>query len=196
MKGMSAVSTLSSLARSLPTLRFAATWPLTWASQPPSAASIDRVSSSRVCSVCRNANSDYLQVWIDVLLEGTPRRRARPRRTTFARLASIRPFLAETAFHYSTLRQVTPDDVTGWLDGRKHQANDASALRDLFRTLKSKRLVFTNPTDRVRVVKPNQTTPNRQHGRVHPGTGRRRCPRSARPGPTPIGSGCRRSRRP
>jgi len=59
------------------------------------------------------------------------------------------------------LRQVTRDDVTGWLDGRKHQANDASALRDLFRTLKSERLVFTNPTDRVRVVKPNQTTPNR-----------------------------------
>ena len=58
------------------------------------------------------------------------------------------------------LRQVTRDDVTGWLDGRKHQANDASALRDLFRTLKSERLVFTNPTDRVRVVKPNQTTPN------------------------------------
>jgi site-specific recombinase XerD len=57
------------------------------------------------------------------------------------------------------LRQVTRDDVTGWL-GRKHQANDASALRDLFRTLKSERLVFTNPTDRVRVVKPNQTTPN------------------------------------
>ena len=61
------------------------------------------------------------------------------------------PFLAEIAVHYSTLRQVTRDDVTGWLDGRKHQANDASALRDLFRTLKSKRLVFTNPTDRVRV---------------------------------------------
>ena len=31
----------------------------------------------------------------------------------------------------------------------------------MFRTLKSERLVFTNPTDRVRVVKPNQTTPNR-----------------------------------
>jgi hypothetical protein len=60
------------------------------------------------------------------------------------------------------LRQVTRDDVTGWLDGRKDQANDASALRDLFRTLKSERLVFTNPTDRVRVVKPNQTTPNRR----------------------------------
>jgi hypothetical protein len=28
-----------------------------------------------------------LQVWIDVLREGTPRRRARPRRTTFARPA-------------------------------------------------------------------------------------------------------------
>jgi len=102
-----------------------------------------------------------LQVWIDVLRQGTPRRRARPRRTTFARLAGIRPFLVEIAVHYSTLRQVTRDDVTGWLEGRKHQANDASALRDLFRTLKSERLVFTNPTDRVRVVKPNQTTPNR-----------------------------------
>ena len=34
-----------------------------------------------------------------------------------------------------------------------------AALRDLFRRLKSERLVFTNPTDRVRVVKPNQTTP-------------------------------------
>ena len=102
-----------------------------------------------------------LQVWIDVLRHGTPRRRARPRRTTFARLAGVRPFLLETAFQYSTLRQVTPDDVTGWLVGRKHQANDASALRDLFRTLKSKRLVFTNPTDRVRVGKPNQTTPGR-----------------------------------
>lgn len=102
-----------------------------------------------------------LQVWIDVLRHGTGRRRARPRRTVFARLAGIRPFLLETAVHYSTLRQVTPDDVTGWLDGRKHQANDASALRDLFGTLKSARLVFTNPTARVRVIGPNQTTPSR-----------------------------------
>jgi hypothetical protein len=54
----------------------------------------------------------------------------------------------DESVHHSTLRQVTRDDVTGWLDGRKHQANDASALRDLFRTLKSERLVFTNPTDR------------------------------------------------
>ena len=44
-----------------------------------------------------------LQVWIDVLRQGTPRRRARSRRTTFARLAAgIRPFLAEIAVHYST----------------------------------------------------------------------------------------------
>ena len=101
-----------------------------------------------------------LQVWIDVLRRGTPRRRARSRRTAFARLAEIRPFLLETAVHYSTLRQVTPDDVTSWLDGRKHRANDASALRDLFRTLKSERLVFTNPTHGCRVAKPNQNTPN------------------------------------
>ncbi|MFC9768898.1 hypothetical protein [Rhodococcus jostii] len=41
--------------------------------------------------------------------------------------------------------------------GRKYQANGASTL---FRTLKSERLVFTNPTSRVRVGAPHQSAPD------------------------------------
>jgi hypothetical protein len=102
---------------------------------------------------------EELQTWIDVLREGNARRRPRPRRTVFSRLSSIRPFLVEFA-RYDTLRHVTYHDVIGWLDGRKDPANDAHALRDLFRTLKARRLVFTNPTSRVHVGSPNQTTPS------------------------------------
>lgn len=100
-----------------------------------------------------------LEAWITVLRKGTPRRRALHRSTVSARLASIHPFLLDCATRYTTLRQVTRDDVVEWLEGRKHQVNDASALRNLFRTLKSERMVFTNPTSRIRVGAPHQSTP-------------------------------------
>ncbi len=100
-----------------------------------------------------------LQVWINALRHGTPRRRARHRDTVLARLAGIKPFLIEIADRYDTLRQVTRDDVLGWLDGRKHRANEASALRDLFRVLKAERMVFTNPTHRIKIAAPSASTP-------------------------------------
>lgn len=103
--------------------------------------------------------SDELQAWIDVLREGTPRRAARPRATVSALVFKVLPFLIEQAGHYDTLRQVTRDDITDCLQGRLRRADDASALRNLFGTLKSQRLVFTNPTHRIRVSGPNLATP-------------------------------------
>lgn len=100
-----------------------------------------------------------LQAWIDVLRQGTPRRPAHPRSTVHTLLAAARPFLRECATRYTTLREVTHDDVTGWLDGRTQRANDAHALRDLFAVLKTQRLVFTNPTRRVHTAGPTPTTP-------------------------------------
>src|SRR5262249_51266302 len=87
---------------------------------------------------------DELHAWITVLRQGTPRRRARPRLTVFPLLAAARPFLLDIATRYTTLRQVTRDDVVAWLDGRTHQASDANALRDLFGVLKTQRLIFAN----------------------------------------------------
>lgn len=86
-----------------------------------------------------------LDVWIDTLRHGTPRRRPRARATVITNLRSILPFLTEYAGRYTTLRQVTRDDITGWLADRPHRAYDASALRSLFGTLKAERLVFANP---------------------------------------------------
>lgn len=87
-----------------------------------------------------------LDIWINILRHGTSRRRPRARSTIITNLGSILPFLTEYAARYTTLRQVTRDDVIEWLAYRPHRAYDASALRGLFRTLKAERLVFTNPT--------------------------------------------------
>ncbi|MEV7043698.1 hypothetical protein [Amycolatopsis sp. NPDC051061] len=100
-----------------------------------------------------------LDAWITLLRDGTPRSPARHRSTVSALLAKAHPFLLECANRYTTLRQVTRDDVVKWLEGRTHQGNDASALRNLFRSLKSQRLVFTNPTSRIRIGAPHQSTP-------------------------------------
>lgn len=102
---------------------------------------------------------DELDTWITVLRRGTPRRRARPRITTFTLLAAAQPFLTEIADRYTTLRQVTRQDVLDWLDGRKQQASDAHALRDLFGVLKGHRLVFANPLSRIHVGGRNPSTP-------------------------------------
>jgi len=56
-----------------------------------------------------------LQVWIDVLREGGHPAAAGSSSAHHLRPAgqAFDPFLAEIAVHYSTLRQVTRDDVTG-----------------------------------------------------------------------------------
>ncbi|BEL12833.1 hypothetical protein Q0Z83_110240 [Actinoplanes sichuanensis] len=102
---------------------------------------------------------DELDAWITMLRHGTARRRARPRITAFTLLAAAHPFLIEIADRYTTLRQVTRQDVLDWLDGRKHQTGDAHALRDLFGVLKAQRLVFANPLTRIHVSGRNPSTP-------------------------------------
>jgi hypothetical protein len=103
---------------------------------------------------------DELDAWITVLRHGTPRRQARPRVTTFTLLSAAHPFLTSVAGRYTTLRQVTRQDVLDWLDGRKHQTSDAHALRDLFGVLKAQRLIFANPLTRIHISQPSPATPS------------------------------------
>ncbi|MFJ9560939.1 hypothetical protein ACIRQQ_12970 [Streptomyces fuscichromogenes] len=51
---------------------------------------------------------------------------------------------------YSTLRQVTPDDITDWLSKRNNVQREIVALRDMFKTLKAQRLIFADPARRIR----------------------------------------------
>jgi len=102
-----------------------------------------------------------LDAWLGLLRHGGARRRPRSRTTIVRNISSIRTFLADAGGRYSTLRQVTRDDITTWLAGRpgRSRLQDASTLRSLFGTLKAERLAFANPTRGVRVSRRNPSVP-------------------------------------
>jgi hypothetical protein len=102
-----------------------------------------------------------LDAWLGLRRHGGPRRRPRSRRTIVRDIYSIRTFLAGVGTRYSTLRQVTRDDVTSWLAGRPgwSRPQDASTLRSLFGALKAERLIFVNPVRGVRVARRSPSVP-------------------------------------
>ena len=102
-----------------------------------------------------------LDAWLDVRRHGGPRRRPRSRQTIVRDVRAIRSFLAGTCGRYSTLRQVTRDDITTWLASRPGhtRTQDASTLRSLFGTLKAERLIFASPARGVRVSRRNPSVP-------------------------------------
>jgi len=102
-----------------------------------------------------------LDTWLSLLRHGGPRCRPRSRRTIVRNIYSIRTFLTGVSGQYSTLRQVTRNDITAWLDGRpgRSRPQDASTLRSLFGTLKAERLVFSNPARGVRVGRRSPSVP-------------------------------------
>jgi hypothetical protein len=99
--------------------------------------------------------------WLNVRRHGGSRRRPRSRRTITRDVRAIRSFLTEVSGRYSTLRQVTRDDVTTWLASRpgRSRPQDASALRSLFSILKAERLLFANPTRGIRISRRNPSVP-------------------------------------
>ncbi len=102
-----------------------------------------------------------VNTWLGILRNGSPRRRPRSRRTIVRDIYSIRTFLADAGSRYSTLRQVTRDDIAGWLARRpgRSRPQDASTLRSLFGTLKAERLIFANPARGIRVSRRNPSVP-------------------------------------
>jgi hypothetical protein len=102
-----------------------------------------------------------LGAWLGILRHGSPRRRPRSRRTIVRDIYSIRTFLAHVGARYSTLRQVTRDDITAWLASRpgRSRPQDASTLRSLFGILKAQQLIFANPVRGIRVGRRNPSVP-------------------------------------
>ncbi|MFH8388158.1 hypothetical protein [Streptomyces sp. NPDC018036] len=84
-------------------------------------------------------------VWINIVRHGGPRRRPRSPATVRNQLSSAIPFLLACSERYCTLRQVTRGDLAEWLAQCPAPHNEAVALRSMFKTLKSQRLLFTNP---------------------------------------------------
>ena len=102
-----------------------------------------------------------LDAWLELRRHGGPRRRPRSRRTIMRDVRAIRGFLADAGRRYSTLRQVSRDDITTWLASRPGhtRAQDASTLRSLFGILKAERLIFASPVRGVRVSRRNPSVP-------------------------------------
>ena len=102
-----------------------------------------------------------LDAWLALLRHGGTRRRPRSRRTIVRDIYSIRTFLTGAGGRYSTLRQVTRDDITTWLAGRpgRSRPQDASTLRGLFGAMKAERLIFANPARGIRVGRRNPSVP-------------------------------------
>lgn len=108
--------------------------------------------------------ADEVQIWFETMLHGSvsaPRSRPRAHVTIRVRvgyaLPAIRVWVAEGR---ASLREISRDDIDRMLPNQgSRRALIGTALRSLFRTLKAKRLVFTNPTTHTRTGSPETRTP-------------------------------------
>lgn len=91
--------------------------------------------------------------WIRGLVDGGPRRAPRSSQTALRYLHSVQPALLAWSQRYSTLREVTHDDVLTHLQPLTGNTRQATlvALRSLFGAAKKNGVIFRDPTSRIRV---------------------------------------------
>lgn len=105
-----------------------------------------------------------LRTWFEVMIEGSdkaPRRRPRDPRTARWQIGAIAPILRVWASTgHNSLAGIDRDDVAAALPpagASRHLADQG--LRSLFRVLKSRKMVFVNPTRGVPSTPTNSTIP-------------------------------------
>lgn len=105
-----------------------------------------------------------LRTWFDVMIEGSdkaPRRRPRDPETVRWQTAAIAPILRIWASRgHDSLAEIDRDDVLAALPpagARRHLADQG--LRSLFGVLKSRKVIFANPTRGVPRTPSNDTVP-------------------------------------
>ncbi|MFI5541539.1 integrase [Nocardia sp. NPDC051900] len=99
---------------------------------------------------------DEVRDWLLALHEGTPRSKPRAEATLHAYYSRVHPPLIEWAHTRSHLREVTQADVTAILNRLTGHTRVGMfvALRSLFGFAKRHRLIFLDPTRRLRVGAP------------------------------------------
>ena len=104
-----------------------------------------------LCAGLPSVMSTEVIAWLEVLTATNGRGRARARSTIDHYTAAVAPALTGLAARYDSLRQVSEDDIAAQLEPLRGSARTATAvaLRSLFATLKSRRLIFADPTRRV-----------------------------------------------
>lgn len=109
------------------------------------------------------AMADELRVWFDIQRHGSsspPRLRPRADRTTRNNFTAALPAIRTWAASHSSLREISRDDVLAVLPTSRTPRIDAlQGIRAIFRVLKARKLVFTNPTARIFSGMPGARTP-------------------------------------
>ncbi|WP_307160926.1 hypothetical protein [Streptomyces rishiriensis] len=105
-----------------------------------------------------------VRTWLAVMRDGSttpPRRRPRTETTIRLHLYWALPALTGwAAAGKTTLREITPADVDAALPpADAHRSQMCQALRSIFRVLKARRLLFTDPTTQLRPGSYNPLTP-------------------------------------
>ncbi|WP_244235770.1 MULTISPECIES: hypothetical protein [Micromonospora] len=108
---------------------------------------------------------DELTEWLQVMRHGStspPRRKPRADSTISTHLRWALPTLQQWATTHDSLREIGIDDVTTALPADPlARYTTLQGLRSIFRILKARKLVFVNPTARVRAPQPTPPAPAR-----------------------------------
>lgn len=95
-----------------------------------------------------------LTEWFHARRDGSttpPRMRPRSPETVRNNVRVVLPIVRQWADQgHESLREITRDDVIGTLATTRHRSATLSPLRSLFRYLKARKLIFLNPTARLR----------------------------------------------
>ncbi|MGH3856587.1 MAG: hypothetical protein ACRDR6_24500 [Pseudonocardiaceae bacterium] len=93
-----------------------------------------------------------VRAWLLVLLDGDARNRTRSHTSLYVYYGALRPLLQSWATTRSRLREITTADVTAALEPMRGwpRRTTIAALRSLFRFAKKQRMIFTNPTTRLK----------------------------------------------
>ncbi len=105
-----------------------------------------------------------LRTWFDIMNNGSttaPRRRPRSKQTITLHLSWALPFLRAWADDgFTSLRQISRHDVLAALPpGGNPRSQAGQGLKSIFRLLKDHRVLFTNPTARVKTGEHSTNTP-------------------------------------
>ena len=111
-----------------------------------------------------DAIADEVDTWFQIMLRGSsayPRSKPRAHVTIRVRVRSLLPALrAWAADGRTSLREVTLDDINQVLPpSGSDRTLTCTALKSLFRILKAKRIVFSNPTTHLRSGRPESRIP-------------------------------------
>jgi hypothetical protein len=105
-----------------------------------------------------------LETWLEVMLSGSrtaPRQRSRDPQTIRIQILGIAPIIHKWAAEgHTSLAEITAEQVRAALPDSGSRRNFAEhGLRSLFKTLKARKLIFTNPTRGMPATPINDTVP-------------------------------------